>query len=92
MKNQPLTHREIEVVDLLTRGFQKKEVAYKLKISINTVRVHAANAYEKLEVTSIGQLCHFWNENSENEKKKLFAIPEKFMVRSKRQIRKRQYA
>jgi DNA-binding NarL/FixJ family response regulator len=47
-----LTQREQEILSLLSKGFLYKEIADKLHISLNTVRVHLQNVYEKLQVHS----------------------------------------
>lgn len=45
-----LTHREFEVLELLSKGFLYKEIADKLSISISTVKRHINHIYEKLQV------------------------------------------
>ncbi len=45
-----LTHREIEVIRLLAKGFSNKEIARNLKISEKTVKNHVANIFRKLNV------------------------------------------
>jgi DNA-binding NarL/FixJ family response regulator len=45
-----LSHREMEVITLLTKGFLYKEIAAQLFISVGTVRQHIHNIYEKLHV------------------------------------------
>ena len=47
-----LTAREQEMVILLSRGLRYKEMADHLSISIETVRKHVNNVYNKLEVQS----------------------------------------
>lgn len=47
---QTLTAREREIVDCLAKGLLYKEIADKASISINTVRQHIHNIYEKLHV------------------------------------------
>lgn len=47
-----LTEREAEVVALLARGLQTKQVAGELGISIKTADRHVQNAYRKMGVTS----------------------------------------
>ena len=47
-----LTEREVEVVRLLARGLQTKQVAGALGISVKTADHHIQNAYRKLGVSS----------------------------------------
>lgn len=49
---EPLTPRELEVLDLLARGLTYAETAGALKIGVGTVQSHVKRIYEKLEVTS----------------------------------------
>jgi DNA-binding NarL/FixJ family response regulator len=45
-----LSRRENEVLTLLSKGLRYKEIAAQLFISIETVRTHIRNIYEKLQV------------------------------------------
>ena len=45
-----LSGRENEILQLLSKGLLYKEIADKLSISVNTVRQHIHNIYEKLHV------------------------------------------
>jgi len=47
-----LSQREGEILSLLAKGFRYKEIAEKLFISVETVRKHIHNIYEKLHVRS----------------------------------------
>lgn len=47
-----LTRRELEILDLLDKGYRYKEIADRLCISFETVRTHIHNIYEKLHVQS----------------------------------------
>lgn len=49
---QELSRREQEILDLLSKGFRYKEIADKLFLSLDTVRTHVRNIYEKLQVNS----------------------------------------
>jgi len=51
-QSEILTLREKEILKNLSEGLRYKEIAYKLKISIETVRTHARRIYEKLHVQS----------------------------------------
>lgn len=44
-----LSDREREVLHWLSKGFSYKEIAEKLFISVETVRTHIRNIYEKLQ-------------------------------------------
>ncbi len=47
-----ITKREVEVLELIVDGYNNKEIADKLFISIETVRNHIRHIYEKLHVHS----------------------------------------
>ena len=49
---EPLSDRELEVLECVSGGAANKEVALKLDISENTVKVHLRNIYTKLGVSS----------------------------------------
>jgi DNA-binding NarL/FixJ family response regulator len=49
---QPLSAREREVLELLSKGLPYKEIADMLGVNIETVRKHCHNIYEKLQVSS----------------------------------------
>lgn len=48
----PLTDRQIEVLELVAQGVTNKEIGRALDISEHTVRKHLQNIFEKLEVSS----------------------------------------
>ncbi len=47
-----LSKRETEILELLTMGLANKEIADRVSISVETVRVHLRRVYEKLHVHS----------------------------------------
>lgn len=49
---EKLSAREQEILDYLARGYRYKEIAAMLFVSIETVRKHIHNIYEKLQVNS----------------------------------------
>jgi DNA-binding NarL/FixJ family response regulator len=49
---QELSRREQEMLEQLSKGFRYKEIADKLFLSVETVRTHIRNVYEKLQVNS----------------------------------------
>lgn len=52
VETENLSVREQEILSYLAKGFRYKEIAEKLFISIETVRTHLRNIYEKLQVRS----------------------------------------
>ncbi|MCB0035623.1 MAG: hypothetical protein KDE51_16435, partial [Anaerolineales bacterium] len=46
----PLSERELEILNLIAAGFRNKEIAAQLVISLNTVLYHNKNIYSKLGV------------------------------------------
>lgn len=51
-ETENLTDREMEVLSLVAKGYQDKEIAGSLFLSIKTVRTHLRNIYQKLHVRS----------------------------------------
>ncbi len=49
---EPLSDRELEVLDLLAEGFSNKLVAHRLSISEHTVKTHVASIFAKLGASS----------------------------------------
>jgi LuxR family maltose regulon positive regulatory protein len=49
---EPLSERELEVLQLIGEGFSNREIAQELTLSVNTVKVHTSNIYGKLGVNS----------------------------------------
>jgi len=49
---QNLTRRKQEILENLSMGYRYKEIADKLFVSLDTVRTHVRNIYEKLQVNS----------------------------------------
>jgi len=49
---EPLSERELEVLQLIAKGFRNRQIADRLYLSINTVKVHARNIYGKLGVNN----------------------------------------
>lgn len=45
-----LTEREKEILDFLSKGFQYKEIASKMFLSVETVRTYIRHIYDKLQV------------------------------------------
>lgn len=51
-ENTTLTSRETEILALVAEGKSNKEIAADLFISVNTVKVHISNIFQKIEVSS----------------------------------------
>jgi DNA-binding NarL/FixJ family response regulator len=51
-ETENLSDRETEILGYLSKGYQDKEIADKLFLSVKTVRTHLRNIYRKLEVRS----------------------------------------
>jgi LuxR family maltose regulon positive regulatory protein len=49
---EPLSEREVEVLQLIAAGLSNREIAHKLLLSLNTVKSHTGNIYGKLGVSS----------------------------------------
>jgi LuxR family maltose regulon positive regulatory protein len=49
---EPLTERELEVLQLIAEGLSNKEIAHQLVLSLPTVKWHASNVYGKLAVNN----------------------------------------
>lgn len=45
-----ISDRELEVLELVAKGYSNKEIANNLFVSVNTVKTHLQKVYEKLEV------------------------------------------
>lgn len=52
MEHNPLSEREIGILKLVGQGKSNKEIAAELFISVNTVKVHMANIFQKISVSS----------------------------------------
>lgn len=56
-----LTKRELDVLKLLSKGKTLKSVAEELFVSVNTIKTHARNIYEKLHISSKDELIEKFN-------------------------------
>jgi len=58
-----LTAREKEIIELLSKGLLYKEIAFQLSISIDTVKRHCFNIYEKLHVGNRTEAINKYRHN-----------------------------
>lgn len=54
-----LTLKEKEVLQLIAEGFANKEIARKLELKYNTIRVHRTNIMKKLDLHSTAELTRY---------------------------------
>jgi LuxR family maltose regulon positive regulatory protein len=52
---EPLTPRELEVLQLICKGLSNREISERLTVTLNTVKKHSSNLYGKLGVASRAQ-------------------------------------
>ncbi|MBB1287360.1 hypothetical protein HRH25_23490 [Flavisolibacter sp. BT320] len=45
-----LTYREVEVLQLISKGYTRNQIAQELFVSAETVKTHIKNIYRKLKV------------------------------------------
>ena len=61
-----LSDRELEVFQLLGKGYETRQVAEMMKVSMKTVQAHCAHIKEKLKLTNAAELLREavrWQEN-----------------------------
>jgi DNA-binding NarL/FixJ family response regulator len=58
-----LTDREIEVLELVSRGLTNRDVARQLVVSEKTVEHHLEHIFDKLDVTSRTAACVYAVQN-----------------------------
>ena len=59
----PLSTRELEILELLAQGKSNKEIAADLVISVNTVKVHISNIFQKTNTSSRSEAIVYAVEN-----------------------------
>ena len=61
---EALSHRELEITRLVAQRKSNKAIAKALGISPRTVSTHLSNAFQKLEITSRGELADYARDHS----------------------------
>lgn len=51
IKKLNLSPRELEVLQLMAEGLSNQEIAGRLYVSLNTVKTHSSNLFEKMDVS-----------------------------------------
>lgn len=57
--DQPLTRREVEVLQRIADGLSTKELAYQLQVSVKTISTHREHIMDKLGIYSIAGLTKY---------------------------------
>lgn len=60
---EDLSGRELEIIALLKKGFNSREIAEELNLSLKTIEVHRYNILKKLNVKNTAALINFINNN-----------------------------
>ena len=58
-----LSHREVEIIDFIKKGYSSKEIAKALFISVKTVEVHRYNILKKLNLKNAAALVNYINRH-----------------------------
>jgi len=56
---QPLTRREVEVLQYIAQGFTNKKIAEALFLSIRTINTHRTNLMQKLDIHDTARLVRY---------------------------------
>ena len=58
-----ITSRELQVLEMLSKGFLYKEIASDMNISVNTLKTHCYNIYKKLHVSNKTEAINLLKNN-----------------------------
>jgi DNA-binding CsgD family transcriptional regulator len=50
LNKRKISKRELEVLELMSQGLSNQEIASNLFVSLNTIKTHSSNLFQKLEV------------------------------------------
>ena len=56
---QQLSNRELEILQLLAKGFTNKEISERIFLSVKTVEAHRSKIYQKLGLKSRADLVDY---------------------------------
>ena len=62
-----LTDRELQIIELISKGFRAQEIADRLYISVKTVQRHRENIKAKLQMRSLAQVSAYYHEHIKNK-------------------------
>ncbi len=54
-----LTHKEIEIINQISKGFTTKEIAKKIHASYHTINTHKKNIFCKLQIHNVSELIMY---------------------------------
>ncbi len=63
LKEYGITKREKEIIQFLVKGYSNKEISNRLYISVNTVKTHIENIYQKLNINQRIDLVNLFMNN-----------------------------
>ena len=56
-----LSRRELDIINLIKKGFSSREIGLQLELSLKTVEVHRYNLLKKLKLKNTAALVNFIN-------------------------------
>lgn len=60
----PISPSELRILNYLRSGLTSKEIAFKLNLSLHTVKTHRKNMFEKTGVQNVVELLNFAEEHN----------------------------
>jgi DNA-binding CsgD family transcriptional regulator len=60
----PISPSELRILNYLKSGLTSKEIAFKLNLSLHTVKTHRKNMFEKTGVQNVVELLNFAEEHN----------------------------
>jgi len=68
LKEMNLSARQLEIIELIKKGYSNKQIGSELFISENTVKYHLKAIYELLQVDNRTELFHLYSSESKSER------------------------